>query len=330
MTRRLGLYGPFIALAIAAAAGAIGWLWLKGETERRMDALAARAAAGGGAFTWASRRVGGFPFRLDVDFTSVTWRDGSGWGLNAPSLKTEASVFALGHWVAVAPDGAVILRPAAGPVKVAARVLRASLYDVDRRPASFSLEGIGLVFSPLPGAAPYFLASAGELHVHTRPGPADQGAAYVELDRGAPIGGLLGAIAGGKPVSLIADTIFDHAGALAGISWPRAVRGWSAAGGRIEARRLRLTTGGSLLDAHGAGLTVDGDGRLEGALSARITHAPRLLADLAAAGIIAPDAARAATEAVEIQGPAAPVSLDFQAGRATLGPVALAPAPKVY
>jgi hypothetical protein len=330
MTRRLGLYGPFIALAIAAAAGGFGWLWLKGETERRMDALSARAAAGGGAFTWAGRRVGGFPFRLDVDFKSVTWRDGSGWGLNAPILKTEASVFAPGHWVAVAPAGAVILRPTAGPVKVAAKVLRASLFDLDRRPASFSLEGIGLAFSPLPGAAPYFLSSAGEVHIHTRPGPIDKGAAYVELDRAMASGGPLGALSGGKPVSLTSDVIWDHADAVTGRAWPQAVQAWSAAGGRIEARQLRLTTAASELDVHGAGLTVDGEGRLEGVLSGRITHAPRVLADLAAAGIIAPDAARTATAAIGAQAPATPVSLDFQAGRTTLGPVALAPAPKVY
>ncbi|HEY2178931.1 MAG TPA: DUF2125 domain-containing protein [Caulobacteraceae bacterium] len=329
MTRRLGLYGPFIALAIAAAAGGIGWLWLKGETERRIDALSAREAAAGGKFAWSSRRVSGFPFRLDVDFTALTWRDASGWGLSAPSLETEASVFAPGHWVAVAPEGAAILRPA-GPVKVTAKVLRASLYDLDRRPMSFSLEGIGLVFSPLPGSAPYFLSSAGEIHLHTRAGPADQGAAYVEFDRTIPSGGLLGAVSAGKPVSLIADVIWDHAHALDARGWPEAVQGWSAAGGRIEARRLRLTTATSVLDARGTSLTVSSEGRLDGVLSAHVTHAAQALADLAAAGIIAPDAARAATEIAAVQGPGGPVNLEFQAGRATLGPVALAPAPKVY
>ncbi|HXV01553.1 MAG TPA: DUF2125 domain-containing protein [Caulobacteraceae bacterium] len=329
MTRRLGLYGPFIALAIAAAAGTVGWLWLKSATERRLDALAARAARGGGAFTWASRRVGGFPFRLDVDFDSVTWRDASGWGVSVPVLKTEASVFAPGHWVAVAPAGAVLLRPA-GSVKVSAKVLRASLFDMDRRPASFSLEGIGLSFVPVPGAAPYFLSSAGEVHMHTRPGPTDQGAALIEFDRATPVGGPLGAVSGGKPVSLVADGIWDHAHALAGPSWGDAGRSWSAAGGRIEVRRLRLTTTGPALEARGAGLGVDGDGRLEGVLSGHITQAPQVLTELAAAGIIAPDAARTAATAVTALGPAAPVTIEFQAGRMTLGPVALAPAPKVY
>jgi hypothetical protein len=330
MPRRLGLYGPFIALAIAAGAGGLGWLRLKGETERKMDGLAARVAASGGAFTWQDRRISGFPFHVDVDFKDVVWRDPSGWAIAAPSLNSEASVFAPGHWVAVAPDGGLITRPAGGPVKVVAKVLRASLFDIGRHPASFSLEAIGVDFAPDPGAAPFLLTRAGEIHVHTRAGPADQGAFYVEFDQAAPSGGVLGALGGGKPVTLVADAIYSHAGALIGRSWAEAARAWAAAGGQINLRRLRLESGDTRLDGHGAGLAVDGDGRLEGALSANITRAPQTLARLAAAGVIDPGAAQSASVALGVQGAGAPINLEFQAGRTTLGPVALLPAPKVY
>jgi hypothetical protein len=331
MPRRLGLYGPFIALAIAAGAGGLGWLGLKDRAEQSLDRLAARAAASGGAFTWRSRRISGFPFHLDVDFGGVAWRDPSGWAIAAPALNTEASVFAPGHWVAVAPAGAVISRPTGGSVKVTAKALRASLFDIGRRPPSFSLEGIGVGFSPMAGAAPWLLTGAGEVHVHTRAGPADQGAFYVELDQAVPgPGGALSAFAAGKPVTVIADAIYGHARALTGRSWAEAVSAWTAAGGQVELRRLRLAAGDTALDAHGAGLTVGGDGRLEGALSASVTQPPRVLARLVAAGVVAPEAARSAGVALAARGAGVPVNLQFQAGQTTLGPVALLPAPKVY
>jgi hypothetical protein len=329
MTRRLGLYGPFIVLAIAAAAGSFGWLWLKGETERKLDALSLNAAGGG--FTWVSRRVSGYPFHIDVDFRGATWRDPSGWGVTVPVLNAEASVFAPDHWVGVAPDGAVLTRPTNGSVRIFAKVLRASLSDLAAHPARFSLEGIGLAFSPVPGAAPYFLDRAGELHIHTRAGPADQGAFYAELDQATPrAGSPLAALAAGKPVSLIADAIYAHAGALAGASWADGVRAWSAGGGTIEARRVNLAAGGFRLDARGEGLTVGDDGRLQGALSAKLVHASQALASLADEGTIPPDVVRTATVALGAQGTNGPVDLNFQAGRMTLGPVALMPAPKVY
>ena len=328
MPRRLGLYGPFIALAIAAGAGSLGWLWLKGRAERALDDA---AAAPGHPVSWQSRRIGGFPFHLAVEFTGLDWRDPSGWGIAVPSLATEASVFAPGHWVAVAPAGAVITRPSGGPLRMTAKVLRASLYDGAAHPPSFSLEALGATITPAPGAAPWLLGAAREIHLHTRAGPADQGAAYVEVDDGViGGGGVLGALAGGRPMTLIADGIYGHAAALAGPSWAEAVRAWARAGGALTVRRLRLAAGGFALEAHGTGLTVGGDGRLEGVLAATLVRAPGALGALTVGGAVDPGAAASAATALAARAGSEPVSLHFQAGRTTLGPVALFPAPKVY
>ncbi len=330
---RLGLYGPFIALAIALAAWSAGWWWLKGEAEQRLDALAARQLGVGGAFTWKSRTVHGYPFRLDVDFTNVAWREPSGWAVAAPTLKSEASAFMPGHWVAYAPDGAILGRPMGGAAKIAAKALRASLSDLASHPAAFSLEGIGLVFTPVPGASPYFLQSAAELHVRTRAGPSDQGAFLVELDRAMPApASALGRIAAGKSVTLIADAIYSHAGAFSGPTWARAVDAWAAGGGRLEVRRLHLAAGDAAFDAQGAGLSVSADGRLDGALAVSLRHGDRMLTALAQTGAIDPYAARLAGAVLQTApaGALAHTTLTFEAGRTTLGPVALGAAPKVY
>jgi hypothetical protein len=95
---------------------------------------------------------------------------------------------------------------------------------------------------------------------------------------------------------------------------------------------LHLAVGDAALDAHGDGLTASRDGRLDGMLDASVRQGDRMLTALAQTGVVDPAAARMA-EAVLQAAPAGGVghtTLTFQAGRTTLGPVALGPAPKVY
>lgn len=330
---RLGLYGPFIAVAMALVAWSGGWWWMKAKAEQALDTVAAQRLAAGGSFVWRTRRIYGYPFRLDMDVTGLAWREPTGWALAAPTLKAEASVFAPGHWVAFAPDGAILGRPVGGAVRVTAKVLRASISDPGAHPPTFSLEGIGLVFAPAPGAAPFFLGDAAELHLHTRARPADQGAFFIELARATPAPqSALGRLAAGKTVTVTADGLYTRAGDLAGPSWARAIDAWTVAGGRLQVRRLRLTAGDNTLDAQGAGLSADGEGRLQGALDATLSHGDRMLSALAADGSLDPGAARiaAAVLLAAHTGTFDHATLTFQAGRTTVGPVALGAAPKVY
>jgi len=329
---RLGLYGPFVAVAMALAIWSGGWLWMKAKAEQALDAMAAQRQAAGGSFVWRDRRFSGYPFRLDVDFTGLAWREPTGWALAAPSLKAETSVFTPGHWVAFAPDGAILGRPVGGAVRITAKVLRASVSDPAAHPPTLSLEGVGLAFAPAPGAAPFFLDNAAELHLHTRAGPADQGAFFFELDRATPAPlSVLGRLAAGKTVTVTADVLFSRAGKMAGSSWARAVDAWASAGGQLQVRRLRLTTRDTALDAQGSGLSADGD-RLSGALQTTLSHGDRMLSALAASGALDPAAARIAAAVLQAAhvGTLDHATLTFQAGRTTVGPVALGAAPKVY
>ncbi|MEP6967942.1 MAG: DUF2125 domain-containing protein, partial [Pseudomonadota bacterium] len=274
-----------------------------------------------------------FPFRLDLDLADARLRGRSGWILAAPRLEAEAFVFSPGHWVAVAPEGVTFIRRSGGPVAVKARVLRASLSDAGARPPRLSIEGEGLTFAAPPGAEPFFVTAAREFHLHTRPGPGDRGAVFVELKQASVrLSGLMGRIAAGKPVGLAADAVYSHAGALAGEDWPSAVRAWTSAGGALFVRRIEVDAGDAVLDARAGTLTVGPDGRLQGSLTATLRQAQRALAAMGEAGAIAPEAAGAAAMVVGArgQGSLATVTLDFQAGRTTLGPAAIGPAPKVY
>jgi hypothetical protein len=331
--RRLGLYLPLLLLAAVAGAWSLTWLGLKGEADRRLEATRAAWSAHGQQLSWASRRIYGFPFRLDVDFTDLRVAEPSGAALAVPLLQAEAFVFAPTRWIAVAPRGLIYTRVRGGPVVVTAKVLRVSLSQFEARPPRLSLEGLNLAFDVPAGGEPFLITAAAELHLHTRAGPNDQGAAFFQLTGAkARPGSLFARIGAGKPVDMTADLIWSHAAAMCGPDWPSAVRAWSAAGGHATVRRIAIHTGQAVLDVRDGGLGVGDDGRLRGALTASLTQAPRVLAALGATGVIAPETAATAAAVVAAAGarPAITLPIDFQAGQTTLGPVALAPAPRVY
>jgi hypothetical protein len=330
--RRLGLYVPFILLGLAVVALAVAWVWARGRIEAGLDA--ARSARPGSPVTmgFAALKISGFPFRLDLDLEGAQLADPSGWSLYAPRLEAEAYLFAPDHWVMFAPQGVVIGRRGAGPLVVTAKVLRASLSDLGRRPPRLSVEGLDLAFATPPGARPFLLRTAKEFHLHTKAGPDDQGAAYLEVDQAdAQLTGLLARIAEGKPVSLLADVVYSHADALAGASVPQALRDWGNVGGAFDVRRLKVVAGQAMIESQPGALGVGPDGRLQGSLRLTLRQAAKVVGALGAQGDLAPDAARSALAVTGVGGaPAAALTLEFQAGRTTLGPVAIGPAPRLY
>jgi hypothetical protein len=306
---------------------------MRGEVFRRMDEGATALGQAGYRVDWGRRTLSGFPFRLDLDIESPRMREVSGWGVAAPRLKAEAFVFAPDHWVIVAPAGVTITRRRGGDLRLGARVLRASLSDALAHPPRLSVEGLDLTLAAAPGTAPAPFASARELHFHAKAGPRDQGAAYLEIDKAMAVGpGPLADIAAGAPMTLIADGVYSHAGALTGVGFTGALLSWSAAGGDLQVRRLSLQAGSTRVEARSGTLSVGADGRLRGSLGLDLKPAQRLMATLGAHSRLAPEAARVAQAvlAAHDQGGAAAVSLYFQAGQTTLGPVAVGPAPRVY
>lgn len=330
---RLWLYAPFVVLAIAVAAWTGGWFWMRGEVFQRMDLGARVLGESGYSVDWAARSLSGFPFRLDLDIAAPRFREISGWGVSAPRLKAEAFVFAPDHWVIVAPAGVTLNRRVGGPVTIGAKVLRGSLSEMGAHPPRLSIEGLALTFAAAPGALPVAIASAEALHLHAKAGPMDQGAFYVEIDKARNAGpGLLNDIAADAPVTLIADAIFSHASALSGQGFAGALSGWGQAGGGLNIRRLSLQAGPVTAEAGSGAIAIGAGGRLKGVLDLRVKQGRRLLAAWGARSGLAPEAATSALAVLDAhdQGGVAAVSLNFQAGQMTIGPVAVGTAPRVY
>ncbi|MDP1739392.1 MAG: DUF2125 domain-containing protein [Caulobacter sp.] len=303
---RTGLFLPWLAFLLLAVGWSIGWFRLKEEAITRMDAAVAQLRAQGYPVAWETRTVGGFPFRLDVTLTGARIAEPSGWAIAMPRLKTEAWIYRLDHWMLVAPDGVTLSRPDGGAVLVRAEALRASLTGFDSHPPRLSVEGVGLAFDTGPGAKPYLIESAERLELHLRPGPDDQGGVLFRVD-GARLRlkGLPARVAQGRPVSMMWDLTLSRMSAFKGQSWPSAVRRWQGAGGAITVRAAELRGGDALLTGEGGPLTVGDDGLLRGRINATLKDADG--GGLGFSGL---------------------VTLDD--GRATLGPLDLGPAPRLY
>ncbi|HEY2358479.1 MAG TPA: DUF2125 domain-containing protein [Phenylobacterium sp.] len=333
-SRRLGLWLPFVALGLAVVAWSVGWWWARGQAEARMDTAVQALNKAGWQLTWKERRIGGYPFRMDVTLTDARVREPSGWALEAPRIEAEAFMHAITHWLIAAPDGLTFVRPVGGPVAVKGDLIRASLSHFDARPPSFSFEGVKLTFTPQTGAQPFALSAADRFEFHLRAGPDDEGGVFMNLENGkARLSGLFGRVAGEKPISIVWNSTLSKMSAFTGPDWAAAVRHWVDAGGRMTVRQAGITAGDAVIGSNAGTLGVGRDGRLSGLLDVTLRQAPRALGALGDEGIIEQGAAQAATAVTEARRgteEAARATINFQAGRTTLGPVALGPAPRVY
>lgn len=330
---RLGLYLPIALLLVGVAVWSGVWLWMRGQVEARLDAAQADWRKAGYELAWDSHRVGGFPYRLSVTLAEPRLRTASGWALAAPVLEAQTYMLSAGHWMLAAPQGLTFTRPRGGPVSVTGTILRASLKNLDKRPPNVSFEGVKLAFAPAAGAQPFALSAAERVEFHLRAGPDDEGGVFARVDGGkARLSGLFARIAGDKPIAFTWNSTLSKMSAFKGDSWPLAVRAWTDAGGQINLRNAGVTAGEAVLGAQGGRLTVGADGRLNGALDVSLRQAPQAIAALGETGAMPPEAALAATVVVAArqQGDIANATLTFQAGLTTLGPVAIAPAPRIY
>ncbi|HUO22118.1 MAG TPA: DUF2125 domain-containing protein [Caulobacteraceae bacterium] len=292
--RRLWLFLPYIAIAVLAVVGAAGWLVEKSALERHLEAKAAALREQGYTVAWASERVDGFPFRLDLTLDQPRIADRAGWALALPQLKGEAYAYLPGNWVFVAPQGLTLTRPGKGDLGIAGQTIRASAVGIGHAGLPrLSLQGTKLTFSPAPGAAPAPIASADLLEMHLQPGPDDQAAFLLKINGGrSPVGG--------GDLEITWDSRLTQLSQVVGPDWPSAVRHWIGAGGVLSVAQADLDLGGLKMSAKPTPLTVGQDGALQGALP------------------------------VSMAGGKSQATLTFRDDQTALGPLVIGPAPRVF
>ena len=314
-------------------AWSLAWVWIRGEVARGMDAGAERLRAAGYTVDWKARRIGGYPFRIDVTVDGLTLAERSGWALSAPQIRSEAYAYRLDQWIGYAPSGVVLTRPGSGGVAITGPVLRASYGAAGPDAPRVAVEGLKLAFIPEPGANPFPIRSAEHMDFHLRGLGGDRLEFLLRVDGAAASGGVLGAVAQTRPATIAWQAVVTHASALRGGDWPDAVRNWASAGGALDVEHGLLDAGPTHVELRPGALTVGADGRLRGSLGLDLGHAPGLIHALAEAKAIDAGAADLATSVAQARaagGPAAQADLTFSAGATTFGPVAIGPSPKIY
>jgi len=329
--RRWGLFAPYVALVLAAAVWSVFWLVMKSQLQDRLIRESANLRTSGYEADWKALKIGGYPFRLEVELIEPRLVEPYGWGVSAPRLEAAANVYDPGHWMFVAPQGLTLARPAAGKVAVSGQFLRASIAGLGKAPR-IAFEGEKMTFRPERGAEPFALTAAERMDFSLHAAEGDQAKVQWRL-RGAQArrAGIFAQIAPLAPLSLTLAADLTKRSAFGGRDWSSGVRRWIDAGGEAQVDQLLVSVGDVSLSAHGGPLTVGADGRLRGSLDMALRQGAAALAALGAAQALDPNIAQSAAAVAGVRTDGGPeLQLTFEAGMTTLGPVRIGPAPRIY
>lgn len=331
-----GLIIPFGLAAMTLLLWSIWWIVLAGRIGSRVDGAVADLRGHGYEVGYVKRTVSGWPFRTFVRFETLHLRAPSGQALDAAELGAEANAYDPTHWVIAAPKGLVWTRGQKGAVAIGGEALRASISGLDRSPPRIVVELRKPVFTPAVGAEPFPLASADlvDFYVEPRADAADEGRFLFRIVGGmGRRGGILDWVAGGQRLSTEWSGVLTHVSALKGPTWPQAVRAWSRRGGDLVEVTAKANAGSEQAVLESTRLEVSGDGRLRGGATLKLVHGPEALIGLGRSGKVDPSAAAlaAATAAAgDIFNGRARLKLSFDEDGSRLGPVRLAPAPRLF
>jgi hypothetical protein len=236
---RFWLYAPITLFLVLAIAVMVHWWMAAGAFEKKLAALKGHQAIPGVSLDWTSVKVGGFPFRLDADFTDLTIK---GAGAHGP-FAWSSEKFAL-HALTYGRSQEVY--EAAGQQRLSWTGADGSAHTSSFLPGSMhgssildaqGLRRFDLDIVDLGGQG----FTVGRLQYHMR---RDPDGSDLDLMLKAD------AVDAGKQVQIYA--VLSHAGALAALlkgeaSWPQAIANWRAQGGK--AKLSQVTAPGLAADA---------------------------------------------------------------------------------
>ncbi|MDP4003568.1 DUF2125 domain-containing protein [Methylobacterium sp. NEAU K] len=278
---RIGLFLPYILLALVAVAWSAGWFWIRGRAASEIDGWVAREAAAGRNWTCADRRLAGYPFRIELRCSAVT-------------LERSDGRFRLGPSTAVAQiyEPRLVLFESAGPFHVEQGALSGEVtwsgIQGSFHGASDGFSRVSLVVDrpnvTVTGADPGPISVAGRhLELHGRPTPGryeSEGAVDVSLRFAQAEVPQLDALTGNPaPADLSLDAILTHATVLRTGAVARELDRWRGAGGALDLTSLSLAKGAQRVQATGE-LALDAAHRPAGQLDLRAAGVDALVGSI--------------------------------------------------
>ena len=275
---RLGLFLPYILLALVAVAWSAGWFWIRGRAAQEIDGWMAREATAGRTWSCADRSLTGFPFRIELRCSAVT-------------LERSDGRFRLGPTTAVAQvyQPRLVVFESTGPFHVEQggltgdaswSGLQGSFHGASDgfTRASLVIDGPKVTVA---GADPGPIAVDGRhLELHARPTPGrfeSEGAVDLSLRLTQAEVPQLDALTGTEaPADLALDATLTQATVLRTGPVPRELERWRQAGGALDLTSLSLAKGPQRVQAKGA-LALDSFHRPAGQLDLRAAGVDALI-----------------------------------------------------
>ncbi len=265
---RFWLYTPFVLLLLAAVAWSAAWFVIRNRAGEALDAWLQAEARAGRQWTCQDRRIGGYPFRIEI-------------ACNALSLKQGAVTASFGRVEAIAQiyqprrviaeiDGP--LRATDGRVNVQAQwdLLQASVH---LRPGGLQRASVA-ARAPriaIAGLTPGEIATSGQsLELHLRPNPsraAERAYDAAFSVRQARVPALDNLVGGAEPTDLDGDLTLTQAEGFRGRPAAVELERWRTAGGQVDILMLSMAKGPRRMEAKG-NLRLDEAHRPVGQLNA--------------------------------------------------------------
>ncbi len=269
---RFFLYAPFVLLLALAIGVGLHWRLAAGSLDKRLDAMNGHEAIPGVTLSFASKSVGGFPFRLDAVFTDFQVRIATPHGpaiwscekfaLHRLTYGRAQTIFeAAGKQLLTWTDAAGHIHE----FEFVPGSLRADSLDDEKGLARFDLDLVGL-------GSPALIAARLQFHIRRDPAGNDLEIA-VEVDKVHLSPRLTTAFGDNIDLmqlnaSAVPSAAFENlrAGKAA---WPGTLDAWREQGGNLHIDHVEIAWG--RLDANGAGtVALDQLHRPMGLLNFRI------------------------------------------------------------
>ena len=249
---RFWLYAPFAMLLLVAVLWSVAWFVVRDRVAKGLDATLSAEARAGRQWTCQDRRIGGYPFRIEVTCAALAVRRG-GVTASLGAARSVAQVYQPRH-VITEIDGPLNLTDGRIAVQGTWRLLETSVRGsrAGFQRASLVVEEPSLRVT---GAEPEAIDVSGErLEAHVRPNPgrpqeqAFDAAIQARQARLPLLDGLLG---GAEPANLQIDVTATQAEGFRGRPIVVEVERWRAAGGKLDVLQLSLEKGARRVQARG-------------------------------------------------------------------------------
>ncbi|MGP9822422.1 DUF2125 domain-containing protein, partial [Salinarimonas sp. NSM] len=169
---RVWLFTPFVLLGLLVVAWSIAWFVIRERVASELDARLAAQVSQGRTWTCADRRIGGFPFRIEISCARLALETDDGLFLDLGPARALAQVYQPRH-VIVEVDGPLAARTPEGTLDVEWTLLEASVRNLGRGTEQLAVvvadprARVAAAGLPTPLAAQ---AARAELYVRPSPG----------------------------------------------------------------------------------------------------------------------------------------------------------------